>query len=64
MNPELVAKINADVGKVLAMPDFEKRITALPGEEVATSVSEFNRLVSDEIIRWAAVVKKAGISIN
>jgi len=57
----IVAKLNADVNKVLADPDVQKRLAddgAVPG---SGSAEEFGKYIDAEEKRWGPVVKKAGI---
>lgn len=53
LNKEIVAAVNA--------PEAKKRLTEMGADAVGNSVTDATKLVSDEIERWAAVVKNAGI---
>ena len=59
--PALVARLNAEVNKALAMPDVAQQLavegaTAVPGTPAA-----FGELIRREIVRWAEVVKAGNI---
>jgi tripartite-type tricarboxylate transporter receptor subunit TctC len=57
----IVAKINTDLGKVLAMPDTQKRF-AEQGIDVTPSTPEqFAALVKAENARWTKAAKSAGL---
>lgn len=57
----IVSKINTDLGKVLAMPDTQKRF-AEQGIEVTTSTPEqFAAFVKAENVRWVKAAKSAGL---
>ncbi|HRE14307.1 MAG TPA: tripartite tricarboxylate transporter substrate binding protein, partial [Usitatibacteraceae bacterium] len=56
----IVAKLNADVGKVLAMPDVKERL----GSDVAAGPEAFGALIKSDHDKWAGVIKDAGIKTN
>jgi tripartite-type tricarboxylate transporter receptor subunit TctC len=58
---DVVDKINADVARVLAMPDVRERLAALCAEPMAMSPAEFRKFMRDEMDDSAKVVKAAGI---
>jgi tripartite-type tricarboxylate transporter receptor subunit TctC len=59
-----VARINAEITKVLSTPDARK-LMASAGVEVATSSpEEFGRLMQSELDRWGKVVKETGATVN
>jgi tripartite-type tricarboxylate transporter receptor subunit TctC len=60
----LVAKINADVGVVLEMPDVKERLERLGAEPLPQSPEDFTRFVRDEIVRWGKVVKASGATAD
>ena len=58
---DIVARLNAEIVKVLNSPDIKDRF-AKQGVEVRTSTPEqFGEFVRSEVGRWAKVVKEAGI---
>ena len=59
--PAVVAKIDADLQKALAMPDVREALTK-QGMEVLTSTPEqLGRRMRSEAERWGQLVKAAGI---
>ena len=59
---EIVVRINSDLNKVLAQPEFAKRIL-FQGLEAATSTPEgLGEIIRDEAERWRKVIKSAGIT--
>jgi tripartite-type tricarboxylate transporter receptor subunit TctC len=58
---EVVDKVNADVAKVLAMPDVRERLAALGAEPMVMTSVEFRKFMREEIDDSAKVVKAAGI---
>ncbi len=59
--PAVVAKLNADLNKVLATPDIQKRLNDDGAVAGSGSPADFGRYIDAEEKRWAPVVKKAGI---
>jgi tripartite-type tricarboxylate transporter receptor subunit TctC len=59
--PRLVARINADLGKVLRAPDLQERLFALGAEPMPTSTAEFTAFLKQEHGRWSRVLKELDI---
>jgi len=57
----VVAKINAEVVRVLRSPEFSTVVAKQGAETVGNSPGEFASVVKSEIAKWAKVVKAAGI---
>lgn len=57
----LIAKLNADINKVLAEPDIQKRLNDDGAVAGSGSPAEFGAYIDAEEKRWGPVVKKAGI---
>jgi tripartite-type tricarboxylate transporter receptor subunit TctC len=62
--PEIVDKLNAAVNAALANPKLKERLHELGGEVMPMSPAEFGKLVTDEIEKWAKVVKFAGVKVQ
>ena len=60
MSQETVAKINADLQKILVSPEM-KEIFLREGAEAQTTPAEFSRTITSEIEQWKKVAAKAGI---
>ena len=61
---EVVAKLNSEVLRVLAAPDFRNRLTLEAVAPIGTSPEEFGNFVKSEIVRWAKVVKDSGAKVD
>ena len=62
---ELVKKLNADVGAVLADPEFRAKLASDGSEVVAGGTpDEFAGYVKSETAKWARVVKDSGARID
>ena len=58
---DIIVRINADLNKVLAQPEFTQRIL-IQGVEAATSTPEgLGEMIRAEEARWRKVIKRAGI---
>jgi tripartite-type tricarboxylate transporter receptor subunit TctC len=58
---DVVAKLNAEVGKALADPDVREKLAAAGIEPVGGTPQQFSDFIQAEIARWAKVAKAAGI---
>jgi putative tricarboxylic transport membrane protein len=58
---ETVATLNGLIRKIVAMPDFQKRLIDLGTEAKASSEAELGARLAADIDKWAAVVKAAGL---
>jgi tripartite-type tricarboxylate transporter receptor subunit TctC len=58
---DIVDRVNADVAKVLAMPDVRERLAALGAEPMVMTSADFRKFMREEIDDAAKVVKAAGI---
>jgi tripartite-type tricarboxylate transporter receptor subunit TctC len=62
--PPVVNKLNAEVVRILAIPDVVDRLTAA-GVEIQTSTPQaFGDFVRAEIRKWSGVVKEAGVKVE
>jgi tripartite-type tricarboxylate transporter receptor subunit TctC len=58
----LVAKLNADMVKLLSMPDTQRRLAEQGVDTAPTTPEQFAEFIKSEIVKWAKVVKDAGIT--
>ena len=61
---EIVARLNADIVKVLRSPETQDRLTVLGSEPVGNTPQAFAAFVSSERDKWAKVIKQAGIKLE
>ena len=60
--PQAIAqKVNADVNAVLAMPDVQERMDTYGAEDGGGSSEKFDAFMREERVKWAKVVKEAGV---
>jgi len=58
---DIVAKLNADIVKVLNMPDTRAKLASNGLEPIGDTPAAFSAHIASEIARWSKVVKAAGI---
>jgi tripartite-type tricarboxylate transporter receptor subunit TctC len=64
MPRDLIGKVNADIGTVLAAPDIKARLASSGAEPAHTSPEELGKLVREEIAKWAKVVVDSGARVD
>lgn len=58
---DVVRRLNAEVLRALAVPDLKQRLAELGLSVTPTSPEELDALIKSEAVRWADVIRKAGI---
>ncbi|OWT77036.1 MULTISPECIES: tripartite tricarboxylate transporter substrate-binding protein [unclassified Achromobacter] len=58
---EAVTLLNSQLNDVLKMPDVQQRLRDLGTEAKGSSPAEIGAILSDDVDKWAAVIKQAGI---
>ena len=62
--PEIVKRLNAEIVKILNLPDVKEKLVLLGAEPVGNSSEEFSAMVKAEVVKWADVVKKSGARVD
>ena len=60
----VVNKLNAEIVRILRVPDMQERLEALGAEVVGSSPAEFAAYLSAEIARWSKVAKAANVKLD
>ena len=60
----IVSKLNAEVVKVLQMPDIKQYLFSQGLDPAPTTPEEFGAYIKSEMAKWAKVVRAAGASAN
>jgi len=58
---ETIAKLNAELNRVLKMPDVQERMHAIGLDPAGGTPDEFAAFVKTDIARWAKVIKQSGV---
>jgi tripartite-type tricarboxylate transporter receptor subunit TctC len=60
----IIDKLNAEMVRAVQTPDVIERLGTLGVEPVGNTPDEFARVIHAEIVRWAKVVKDAGVKAD
>jgi tripartite-type tricarboxylate transporter receptor subunit TctC len=55
-SPEVVARLNEAINRVLAMPDVRARLAEMGADAVGTTPERFADFIKSEMTRWAALI--------
>jgi tripartite-type tricarboxylate transporter receptor subunit TctC len=58
---DTVAKLSAEIHRILHMPEMRARLLAQGFEPVGNTPEEFDAYIKSELVKWSKVVKQAGI---
>ena len=61
---EAIDKVNAEVNRALADPDFQKRLADLGGTPIPGTPEDFTRTIAQETEKWAKVVTASGAKVE
>ena len=62
--PAIVKRLNAEIVKIINMPDVKEKLIGLGAEPVGDTSEEFAALVKTEVAKWAEVVKQSGAKVD
>lgn len=60
----LVDRINAEINKVMELPDSKEKFVGLGMESTRNTSSEFGSFLKEEVGKWASVVKATGAKVE
>ena len=58
--PQIVARLNAEVARIVAHPDTAKAWKAQGATPMTMGTAEFTRYLNDDLVKWAHIVKVSG----
>ena len=61
---DIVAKLNADLNKVLKDPELRKRLEDQGADVTGGTSEQFSQLIRDDIVRWGKLVKESGAKLD
>ena len=59
----IVARLNTELNRVLAMPDTKAKLRAAGAEALGGSAESFAELIRTDVPKWTAVIKAADIKV-
>jgi tripartite-type tricarboxylate transporter receptor subunit TctC len=59
-----IARLNAALAEVLAMPQMKDRLTSLGFRPLVNSPQDFEKLIAAERIKWSAVIRNASLKLD
>ncbi len=62
--PPVIATLNAEIVKMLNLPDTKERFVALGAEPVGSKPEEFGAYMKAEIVKWGNVIRDSGARID
>ncbi|HEX7890478.1 MAG TPA: tripartite tricarboxylate transporter substrate binding protein [Ramlibacter sp.] len=62
--PEVVARLNREINAILAQPDMRQKLAEQGAEAVGGTPEAFSEHIARERVKWAKVVREAGIVVN
>ncbi len=62
--PAIVARLNSDIGALMAAPDVQRRLAALSFRPFVASQDQFIALIREEHKRWGSIIRDAGIRLD
>jgi tripartite-type tricarboxylate transporter receptor subunit TctC len=60
----IVARLNAELVKIMHAPDLKERLDAMATDAVTSTPDEFADLIKREIVKWGEVVRDAGLKAD
>jgi tripartite-type tricarboxylate transporter receptor subunit TctC len=60
----IVDRLNAEIVKVLALPDIKERIAGQGAEVVGDTPMHFDAFLKADIARWAPLIKASGARVE
>lgn len=63
MPAAMVARMNADMNAVLAMPEVAQRLASYGAEDGGGSAAHFAEFIATERVKWARVIKEANVKV-
>lgn len=61
---ETVARLNRDIVAAIGAPEVQDRFAAFSVDTIVSTPERFDTFIHEDVARWAAVVKSAGIKIE
>jgi tripartite-type tricarboxylate transporter receptor subunit TctC len=60
----IIARLNQEFGRIMAAPDVREKLLNVGMEPATSTPEQFADFMKSEIVKWARVVKIAGIRVD
>jgi tripartite-type tricarboxylate transporter receptor subunit TctC len=64
MSPAIVARLNAEVQKIMRSPDIQKRLESEGAKFLPMTSDQFATFQKSELVKWAKAIKDANIKVE
>jgi tripartite-type tricarboxylate transporter receptor subunit TctC len=61
---EIVNRLNAEINRVLELPDIKEKLDQLGLESRRNTATEFTIFIREEVLKWAKAVKDSGAKVD
>lgn len=61
---DVINRLNAEVTRILRLPDVRDRILVTGNEPAPTTPDEFAAFIKSEVVKWTRVIKESGVKIG
>jgi len=61
---EIVGKLNAEIVRILNLPDIQKRFAEIGAQPVGNTPAQMAATIKSDTEKYAVLVKKAGVKID
>jgi tripartite-type tricarboxylate transporter receptor subunit TctC len=61
---DIVSRLNAELARVLALPDVNERLVSQGGEPTSSTPDQLAALLRSELRKWTTVIKTANIRVE
>jgi tripartite-type tricarboxylate transporter receptor subunit TctC len=62
--PEIIAKLNAEINRIIKLPDVSEKLQGLGAEIVGSTPAEFDAYVKAEIAKWGKVARDNNVQLD
>jgi len=62
--PDIVQRLNAEIRRVIALPEVRERLSALGYVPASNATTEFTAMLADDLARFGKVIREAGIKAD
>ncbi len=62
--PDIVAKLNAEIMRIMRLPEVQSRLAGEGANFVPNTPAEFAAFQKSEIAKWAKVIKESGVHVD